>query len=302
MACEVCDSEAPPEQAADDHHYCPDCGTHANSMAPDLSAGETTVTDRGMLGTDFTPRNHQERQLHRHHLIAMGEVSEKWIVPIKQDLARMTTSRPADRAFDLIRRANRAKPLGPSRYGLGGLRGIPPGAGRTDYRRLVWALAALDVLSEIETTDYNVDSLCLELGVPPHDRNWAVRIIRPPRGYTSEDPDEISRQIERNTLKRARQTSHWLEMSEERLRILFPSKASTEVTQTARRILREEWGQPVYEGDPFEVHPLSNMPPRRVAAKAVLEAMRRHPGFERIDRTAFWNAFPSKGTNPDSAQ
>ena len=100
--------------------------------------------------------------------------------------------------------------------------------------------------------------------------------------------------------ERARQISQWLNASGDRLREIFPPDSSAEVIEIARSILREEWGQPVFEGDYYGVHPYSNHPPRRVATRAVLEAMRQHPGFERKDRTAFWEAFPVKGISRDS--
>ena len=51
---------------------------------------------------------------------------------------------------------------------------------RTAHRQVMFALASIDVLSEVEMADYGADSLFLEHGIPPHDRNWAVKIYGRP--------------------------------------------------------------------------------------------------------------------------
>jgi len=265
---------------------------------------KTSSDPSGQLGSDLGNGSDKlSRDQRRQSILnsrAKSDPSETWIIPIKEELVRLASPGVARRSFDLIKRANRDKQLGTYRRGLRGLSDIKNKDERTEYRRRLFALASVDVLSEMEMEDYGTDALFVEHGIPPHDRNWAVRLIRPPVGFSTEGKEDRERQVQRNTISRARQISRWLSSIEEHLRRMFPSEQSTNVIDMSKEILREEWHQPVSEGDHFGLTQYTNLPPRRVTMSAVLEAMSRNPHFVRKDRTDLWDSFPVKGIAKDS--
>ncbi len=303
MACENCNSAASPVPG-DDLHHCPGCGWPSDAISPDMSAGKTMVRTRGQLGSDLgdgrDKLNRDQRRQYVHNSRAKSDSYETWIIPIKEELKRLVSPAVATRSFSLIKRANRDKQLGTYRRGLKGLREIENKVERTEYRRRLFALASVDVLSEIEMEDYGTDSLFVTHEIPPHDRNWAVKRIRPPVGFSIEDEEDRAKQVQRNTISRTKQISRWLVAIEEHLRRMFPSEESTQVVNMAKEILREEWHQPVSEGDHFGLTQYTNIPSRRVTMSAVLEAMSRNSYFGRKDRTDLWDAFPVKGMTKDS--
>ncbi len=303
MACENCNSKASPVPG-DDRHHCPDCGWPTDDISLDMSAFNTMVSTGGQLGSyigDGTDNlNQDQRRQNVHNSRAKADSYETWIIPIKEELARLTSSAVASRSFALIKRANDQRQLGTYRRGLRGLKEIENKDERTEYRRRLFALAAIEVLSEIEMEDYGTDGLFLEYEIPPHDRNWAVRVVRPSVSFCIEDEEDLAKQIQRNTNSRAKQISRWLVAIEEKMRGMFPLQESAEVINQSKEILRNEWHQPVSEGDRLGLTQYTNFPPRRVTMSAVLEAMSRNSYFTRKDRTDLWEAFPVKGITKDS--
>jgi hypothetical protein len=281
--------------------FCPDCGFQAElpDTGPPMfgSAGGP-----GSLGTEFNPNQPDQYRQRFHQIQAIKVVSEEWIAPIRDELRKLTTKGVAERSYHLIRMANRSKPLGGFRNKLKGLDGIGQRGDRTAYRWTLLALSAVDVLSELENHDYDTDRLFAERGIPLHDRHWAVRLLRPPRAHSTDTPEEIRSQIQRNVDHRAKQISHWISTCEVRFREMYPGTPTGELIGTAIGILRHDWGQPFYDGDPFMNHPFSNHPPRRIAVKAFLESMKIHPSFDRSHRKSFWDAFPAKGIGWESVK
>ena len=299
MECELCGSTTPSE-LGDDGLYCVDCGCRIDAMDPRLGIDYRTLNPSEPLGSNFSPTSFDERRRHRHQVQSTKEVREDWIRPIRDELMRRFPNVVADRAYELIRGANRKKMLSTIRKKLKGHEKITGKAERSDYRRTLWAIAAVEVMSEMEGCDYGTDKIFLELKIPSFDRNWAVRYLRPRRAHSAMGAEDTRREVLRNTLERSRQIRNWLNASEANLRKLFPPELCSEVMDIACNLLRDEWMQPLHEGDFYGIHPFSSHPPRRVASRAVLEAMRLQGNFERKDRIAFWEAFPSKGITPDS--
>ena len=302
MACRHCGSTATPEMG-DDRYYCSDCGSAGDLLDPDSSDG-VYRRSREQLGSEFDSRGitlgREQIRQQIHNSRARSDSYESWILPIKDMLDGLASNQIADRSFDLVRRANRVRQLSSYRKGLRSLVGIGNRDERTAHRQLMFALASIDVLSEVEMADYGADSLFLEHGIPPHDRNWAVKILRPPRGFVSKNEDDISNQVMRNAFQRGKQIARWLTAIEQHLRDIFNEEDSNRVMHKAKEIIREEWLQPASEGEFYGLTPQSNFPPRRLTMGAVLESMTILPGFTRRDRTDLWDAFPVKGITKDS--
>ena len=68
-------------------------------------------------------------------------------------------------------------------------------AERSDYRRTLWAIAAVEVMSEMEGSDYGTDKIFLELKIPSFDRNWAVRYLRPRRAHSAMGAEDTRREV-----------------------------------------------------------------------------------------------------------
>ena len=196
------------------------------------------------------------RRRHRHQVQSTKEVREDWIEPIRE--VRRFPNVVADRAYELIRGANRKKMLSTIRKKSQRTREDHWQSGEVRLPEDLWAIAAVEVMSEMEGCDYGTDKIFLELKIPER-QELGRQIPAPEKGASAMGAEDTRREVLRNTLERSRQIRNCL-MPQRPTSETIPPELCSEVMDIACNLLRDEWMQPLHEGDFYGIHPFSSHP------------------------------------------